>query len=112
MADIIRLDGKKGQVLGEYRVVPRPTRGNIAAPEDYAVVALEDGTKVFLETFGLRKAQRDAGERQRFDRRTVRVVGTVYRRMHTVGQGPLAPSVCNISSIEEVDLGKERTESP
>ena len=101
-ADLLRLDGRRGQVTGEYRVIPRPARGNAPSPEDYAVVVLADGTSLFLETFATPLAQRPAAERQRFNGRRVRVVGTIHQRMPTLGQGPIGASIDDIQSIQEV----------
>ena len=103
LKDILRLDGTRGQVFGEYRVIHRPTRGNAPSREDYAVVLLTDGTSLYLETFATPQAQRPPAERRRFNGRRVRVVGTIRRRMPNVGQGPVAPSIDDIRSIQEAD---------
>jgi hypothetical protein len=102
MADTVRLDESLCAVIGEYRAVPRPVRGNIASPQDYAVVVLADATEVFLGVFGTPEAERGAEERQRFAGRRVQVIGTIHHRMPASGQSPLAPCVSNIVSVKEI----------
>lgn len=102
-ADLTRFDRSLCDVYGAYRVIPRPARGDMVTPEDYAVIVLDDGTELFLETFGLPQAQRDEKERSKFNGASVHIVGTAYLRMPTIGQGPLAPCVCDILTIEKID---------
>ena len=98
--DILRLDRKEVDLFGYYQVIPRPVHGDAVGPEDYAVVVLQDNTEVYLESFGTSQAIRDKGERDKYNGYLVRVVGEIYRRMPTKGQGPLAPSICDIRLIE------------
>ena len=100
-ADLSRYDQSLCDVFGEYRVIPRPMHGDKRMPKDYAVVILTDGTSLYLETFGQPQAVRDEKERTEFNGAYVHVVGVAHLRMPTLGQGPLAPSISNIRSIEK-----------
>jgi hypothetical protein len=67
------------------------------------MVVLQDQTEVYLGVFNTPEAHRPKAERKKLHGRMVRITGRVFRRMPTVGQGPLAPCICEISSIEIVE---------
>lgn len=97
--DLVRLNNREATVIGRYKAVARPKRGQGHAPEDYAVIELRDGTMVYLESFHTAEAVRSDEERVRFNGRNVRVVGTVHEYMPNLTQGPLAPAVTEIKLI-------------
>ncbi|MBA3240810.1 MAG: hypothetical protein H0T60_06245 [Acidobacteria bacterium] len=103
MADISAHDGRRVTLHGEYRAIPVPTRGgnDPGDPLEYAVVVLEDGTEVFLETFNTPEASRPPEELRRFDRRRVVAVGTIHLLMPVTGEGLMEPSLNDIRSIVE-----------
>jgi hypothetical protein len=103
-ADIAAHDGRRVTLHGEYRAIPAPARGGNEPgdPLEYAVVVLEDGTEVFLETFDTPEASRPPEELRRFDRRRVAAEGTLHRLMPVGGEGPMEPSLNDIRSIVEL----------
>jgi hypothetical protein len=108
MADILAHDGRRVTLRGEYRAIPVPTRGgnDPGDPLEYAVVILEDGTRVFLETFGTPEASRPPAELRRFDRRRVAARGTIHGLMPVRGEGLLEPSLGDVRSVAELPAGE------
>jgi hypothetical protein len=88
-------------VQGEYRPVPPPVHGTPKKdpPATFAVVALKDGTRVYIEPNDEPSAERSAEERKLFAGQRVVVRGTLHRYMPSKGQGLMAPCVSDVGMI-------------
>jgi hypothetical protein len=100
-ADLAVCDGRLVAMLGRYRSVAAPQKGedSVGAAMDHAVLCLEDGTEVYLEPIDSDRAIRSAEERRRFEGAPARAVGTAHRKMPTRGAAILAPCLSGITKI-------------
>jgi len=103
--DVSRHGGETATVVGRYRAIEMPSKvppsPSESRPKDYAQLILEDGAVVYLESYNTPQARRPAAERERFDGKTVRVSGKLFRRMPASGESLVAPCVSGITEIAE-----------
>ena len=102
-ADVVRLDGKRADAVGNYRAIPRPVKGATSetGAKDRAVLEFDDGARVYLEPLDAPQSVRPADERLSFDGRRVRVRGVLHARMPSEGQSLIAPCISAIESVAE-----------
>jgi hypothetical protein len=102
-AEFIAHDRKPVTIIGQYRSIIAPSKGTPlkGAPEDFAVIVLEDGTEVFIEPMDSPRALRSPKERQQFNGKKVRVRGTAYRTMPSQGESLVAPCIDSVYLITE-----------
>ncbi len=103
MADIAANDGRRVTLYGQYRAIPAPTRGGNEPgdPIEYAIVVLDDGVAVYLESFNTPQAVRPPEESKRLDQKQVAASGTIHRVMPMRGEGLMEPSLNDIHAIVE-----------
>jgi hypothetical protein len=91
-------------VFGLYCSIVAPRKGwpSPKAPKDRAVIILKDGTRVFLESIDSPKSIRPPEEREHFNGKMVKGLGTIYRIMPSRGESLIAPCLCDIIFIEEL----------
>jgi hypothetical protein len=101
--DLVAHDRKRVTAFGRYRSIVAPRKGPpaVGAPENRAVIVLEDGTEVFLEPMDSPKALRSTEERQQFEGKNVRVTGTAYKFMPSRGESLIAPCIDKVILIVE-----------
>ena len=103
--DFVRLNGKRGTVVGRYHAIERPMRGvgQTPRPRDHARLTLSDKAHVYLEAFDSPASQRPDEELRKFDRKLVLVTGTLFKVMPARAESPIAPCVADITEIREAD---------
>lgn len=108
--DIVRQNGRRARVVGEYRAVSLSQRPRVDDPATGAVVGLRDGTNVQLEPSWSPAGERPEWERRAHDRRRVVVTGVVHEHSPKPAQ-PIAyvTGPC-ISPVESVELDPSVTQ--
>ncbi len=103
--DVSAHDRQRVEAVGIYRAIPMPKKGLVAAdePKQYAFLELEDGTRLYLEAYGVELAVRPVDELQRFDGQQATIVGIVHRIMPSPGAGLVAPCLSQIESVVAAD---------
>ena len=88
-----------------YRAIPMPKKGLVAAEarKEYAFLELEDGTRLYLEAYGVEQALRPVDELRRFDGQRAMIVGIVHRIMPSPGAGLVAPCLSQVESVVAAD---------
>ncbi len=103
--DLTRLDGQAVTAIGVYEAIAQPMKGKVKKelPKDHALLRLDDGTRVYLESLDSRKSRRREAELNRFDGRRVYIYGTAHKQMPARGASLIAPCLSDISEIREAE---------
>jgi hypothetical protein len=101
--DLVRHDGRRARVVGEYVAVPASKRPADDDPPTSAVVRLRDGTSVLLEPSWSPAGARSEAELATHAGRRVVVTGVVHERSPAPAQSIafiIGPCISPVESIE------------
>ena len=103
--DLVSHDGKPVRAAGLYRAIPAPAKGAHSPGEavDHALLVLDDGAEVFLESLGSARARRPESERARFDGRRVAMTGVAQAAMPMAKARLDAYCLSDVRDIAEQD---------